>query len=185
MKALRAILILFAAGAAPHCSTRTVIERPKLAISVVGPDGKPVPNAQIILAHLSYPHTRLESSEPFTTDDKGRIDTVEKLGSETVAWLCMHGVPQHFYAVCASGPGGSAYKQWNPKDNQTLELRLDPTLGPCNEEAMRYGPRAPRSDAPVDAGGVGDGPRTGLPTDSAGIIVGIIVRRASLRSAGT
>jgi hypothetical protein len=152
MKVARVVLILFAGGAATHCSTRTVVENPKLVIDVVGPDGKPVPSARVVVAHLSHPHSRFEGSQEYTAGPTGRVSTDEKLGSERIAPLCMHGVPQHFYVVCASGPGGSAYMQWNLDDKRQLELRLDPTLQPCNEEAMRGGRRVKPAGPDASAG---------------------------------
>jgi hypothetical protein len=96
-----------------------------------------------VVAHLSHPHTRLHGTESFVADASGRLRTEEKTGTEQIAPLCMHGVPGHFYAVCAADAGGVGYVRWNtdePKEIR-LQLRADVT-GSCDEAEMRHGPRA-------------------------------------------
>jgi hypothetical protein len=134
-----AIVIVVAAGAVADCTkTRAVIERPGLTVRVVDASGAPIAGASVVVSHWSLPHRKLHRAEVFTADAGGQIVTVREDGEETIAPLCMHGVPSHGYTVCAAGPNGLAAVNWNDGDATTIELRLDPSRdGRCEDVPER------------------------------------------------
>lgn len=116
--------VVLGAGLLGHCH-RTVVTQPGLVVTVTDEQGVPVPGARVMLVHWSYPHARIDHHVAGVADAAGRFRTDEVRQDERIAPLCMHGVPEHHYTVCAGVPGrGVAVLAWKPGEPAALELRL-------------------------------------------------------------
>ncbi|MBP6628737.1 MAG: carboxypeptidase regulatory-like domain-containing protein [Kofleriaceae bacterium] len=116
--------VVLGAGLLGHCH-RTVVTRPGLVVTVTDAQGAPVPGAHVMLVHWSYPYARIDHHFGGVADDTGRFRADEVREDERIAPLCMHGVPEHHYTVCAGVPGrGLAVVPWKPGEPATIALRL-------------------------------------------------------------
>lgn len=100
------------------CIPRTIVTQPALRVTVVDSAGAPVPGAEVVVHWWSAPYGRLEQSFPFVADAAGTVAAPKRTRRETVAPLCMHGVPAHHYRLCA-GAAGSGF----------TETEIDPVSG--------------------------------------------------------
>jgi hypothetical protein len=123
--------------------SRRVVTLPQLDVTVVAADGTPVPGATVFVHWWSYPHARLEQTHRLTADAQGRVTTAEATRSESVMPLCMHGVPEHHYTLCA-GVAGKGWRAMPLEAKPTAPIRLqltgDAYDGECEDhDRARFG----------------------------------------------
>jgi hypothetical protein len=125
--------------------SRRLVTLPAAEITVVDAAGQPLAGAAVRIHWWSYPHARLEQTHRFTAGADGRVVTTEQARRESVAPLCMHGVPEHHYTVCAGAPD-HGWRAVEIDATPTAPVRLQLTGGAYADECddhdtARFGTR--------------------------------------------
>ncbi|MBE7451519.1 MAG: hypothetical protein HS111_22270 [Kofleriaceae bacterium] len=105
---------------------RTVTTRPAATVTVVDADGRPVGGAEVVVYWWSYPHRRLHERFVERTGADGRAAFAGARRRETIAPLCMHGVPQHQHTVCVDVPGRGVGTAALERDGDEVVVTLAP-----------------------------------------------------------
>jgi hypothetical protein len=123
-----------------HCIwRRTVVTRPEVTVAVVDAAGAPVAGAPVIVYWWSYPHRVLHDRYVATTGPDGRATFAGASKRETIAPLCMHGVPQHEHTVCVAVPGKGHGEVELERSGQTVTVTLaSGPAGRCAELAADH-----------------------------------------------
>lgn len=112
---------------------RTIVTRPAVTVNVVDANGAPVAGAEVVVWWWSYPYRQVHERYVATSGADGRAVFASASKGETIAPLCMHGVPQHEHTVCVDVPGKGHGEVELEKSGQTvtIELAPGPADGPC------------------------------------------------------
>jgi hypothetical protein len=110
---------------------RTIVTRPAVTVKVLDAAGTPVPGAQVFVYWWSYPHRQMHDKFVETSGSDGVAVFRGASKGETIAPLCMHGVPQHEHTVCVDVPGkGYGSKELERSgESITIQLVADPGSG--------------------------------------------------------
>ncbi|MBZ0234011.1 MAG: hypothetical protein K8M05_16905 [Deltaproteobacteria bacterium] len=125
---------------------RTVTTRPAVTVVVVDAAGAPVAGAEVVIVWWSYPHRRVHDRYVVTSGADGRAVFAGASRRETIAPLCMHGVPQHEHSVCVDVPGKGHGEVELERSGEVVTIALEPgpADGRCAELAReRAGAPAP------------------------------------------
>lgn len=109
---------------------RTVTTRPAVEVTVVDATGAPVAGAEVVVWWWSYPHTMVHEKYVATAGPDGKAVFTRQSKGETIAPLCMHGVPQHEHTVCVDVPGKGHGEIELERSGEQVTVRLEP--GPAN-----------------------------------------------------
>ncbi len=108
-----------------HCIwRRTVVTRPAVTVLVIDAAGAPVSGAKVVVYWWSYPHHQLHEHYVATAGPDGQAAFTGASKRETIAPLCIHGVPQHEHTVCASAAGKGHGGAELERSGQTVTIRL-------------------------------------------------------------
>jgi hypothetical protein len=109
---------------------RTVTTRPAVEVRVVDAAGAPVDGAEVVVWWWSYPHSVVHDRFVVTAGADGRAVFEGASKRETIAPLCMHGVPQHVHTVCVDVPGRGHGTVQLERSGETVTVTLAP--GPAD-----------------------------------------------------
>ena len=109
---------------------RTIVTRPAVTVAVVDAGGAPVAGAEVVVWWWSYPYSMVHERYVATSGADGRAVFEGASKGETIAPLCMHGVPQHEHTVCVDVPGKGHGAAELEKSGETVTIKLAP--GPAD-----------------------------------------------------
>jgi hypothetical protein len=105
---------------------RTVTTQPAVMVKVVDATGAPVAGAEVVVWWWSYPHTVVHERYAATAGPDGTVAFAGASKGETIAPLCMHGVPQHEHTVCVDVAGKGRGVVELERSGQTVTVTLQP-----------------------------------------------------------
>ncbi|HUQ04547.1 MAG TPA: hypothetical protein VM261_18730 [Kofleriaceae bacterium] len=137
---------------------RTVTTQPAVTVKVVDAAGAPVAGAEVVVWWWSYPHSVVHERYAASSGADGSAVFAGASKGETIAPLCMHGVPQHEHTVCVDVAGKGRGVVELEKSGETVTITLQPAdaggappaNGRCEEFANEWKAKAAQA-APSSA----------------------------------
>jgi hypothetical protein len=131
---------------------RTVTTRPAVEVRVVDAAGAPVGGAEVVVWWWSYPHSVVHDRFVVTAGADGRAVFEGANKRETIAPLCMHGVPQHEHTVCVDVPGRGHGTVQLERSGETVTVTLAP--GPADGRCAEFARERAAAEAAPATGSV-------------------------------